>query len=198
MIRATLLALAAILALGSCAPEGYLSIDQAGKSFALRSGGIQTLRLQKRDFALRARIKGYDEAAGSFYDIKVIASRDPGIFDRARVGEAIGDESCFGPGKGMAMDPNSRALFIADDGYNNVFYEASNEARSPMKLSRRLGDGYEAVAAVIGLVEGERAGAIEQWRPGALNLMFFYDANLNEVIDGGELLKARLVFDREG
>jgi hypothetical protein len=187
-----ILALAAL----SCSKKSEISILQDGKEYALSAGAVNRLALAKKPFAIRAKVRAYDEAAGRFYALKAIATENDALFGAVSVGDAVGDDSPFGPGKGLAIDARSSSLFVADDAYNYLYYEPANADASPFKPVGEENGAYRVEALIIGLNEGERRNSVETWDRDTLDLILFYDADLDDAIESGELAKVAIAFRR--
>jgi len=178
----------------SCASKSFVSIYQNGKAYSIGTSRLETLKLEKTNFQIRAVIRSYNEKTEEFYEIKGLAIENDEIFKKIDVGDAIDDASYFGAGRGMAIDPDVNALFVDENGFNNLYYDKENDKTSPMKLIKKFDDTYDVAGNIIGLIKNGNNRSIEQWNGKYLDLILFYDGNLNERIDKGELAKVKIEF----
>ncbi len=178
----------------SCSGKSYLSIVQDGQETAIRDLETQIVSIRKAPFQIRAKIKPYDGTKNEIYKIALIASESPEMFAKAKPGDSISEGTCFSMEFGMASEVNGGSLFVEDDGFNNLYYELDESLGGPMKLVKKSGNAYIAHADINALIVGDSKRPIAQYRQNKLYLMFFYDGNLNNSIEAGELFKVALDF----
>ncbi len=182
----------------SCQENGYLTIVQGDRQISIRGSGIQDIDVDKSFFRIQARIKPYDEAKSQFHKISLLASDNAELFAKINTGGVIDDESLFGPGRGMAADFGGGSLYVSDDGFNSLYYEPDEGPGGPMKLVKKTFGHYVAAADVNVLASEGSDGwirrSVSQYRADRLHLIFFYDRNLNGMIDNGELHKTTIKF----
>lgn len=185
----------AALSLG-CSGPSWVSIDQGGRSFVPSSDTTVRAALEARPFSIHALVKPYDEAGRRFYGIKILAGTLASVQFLAHVGDRTDSEGPFGPGMGMAVDPSSRTLYLGEGGFNYLYYiDGGTEAQS-LKLVAAKGESRDVIATFISLAQGGTTEPVESWGGKELFLLMFYDADLDDTIDPGELVRARLRFGK--
>ncbi|MEI6385862.1 MAG: hypothetical protein WCQ50_04450 [Spirochaetota bacterium] len=177
-----------------CAGPSWVSIDQGGRTFVPSSDFTVRAALDARPFSIHALIKPYDEPGKRFYGIKVLAGTLASVQFLAHIGDKTDSDGPFGPGMGMAVDPASRTLYLGEGGFNYLYYaDGSAEAQS-LKLVSTKGEYREVLATFIGLALEGKTEPVESWGGKELFLLLYYDADLDDTIDPGELVRARLRF----
>ncbi len=156
------------------------------------SGFEETIEVERKEFSLRFFNKRYDAENDKFYSAQIAAFIDKAEFDMVKVGMAKADLPCFMPGSGMAPSKSGKyeSLIFKNSAHHYTTYENSESKR--LKLLEEKGDFLKLEFEIASLYYDEKKVKIKDTKLTEFYIAFLIDANLNGMIDEGELHKLNI------
>ena len=179
----------------SCLPIISIQAQHIPDQLYLYQDGVESLvkkksiSVSKNNFALRFYLKDY--SSKSRYSARLAAFTDKKDLSYLKEGVSILDISYFEPGSGMAPDRSGRyeSLIFNNNGHHYLIYE--DESSKRVKLLEDQGD-YKKVEFEISSLffyHQRNQSYMTDTDLDEFYLAIFFDRNLNEIIDEGELRK---------
>jgi hypothetical protein len=156
-------------------------------------GGFnETIEIDRKEFSLRFYNKRYDAENDKFYSAQIAAFIDKTEFDSIRVGIAKSDLPCFEPGSGMAPSKSGKyeSLIFKNSGHHYTTYENSDSKR--LKLLEDKGDLLKLEFEITSLYYDSKKIKMKNTKLNEFYIAFLIDANLNGMVDEGELHKVTI------
>jgi hypothetical protein len=160
---------------------------------------INEIKIKKDTFAFRFNSSYYTEDKPYGYCIDVFDSNSHfnSTFEGEKTGvKAIDDDGVFAGGKGMALYNRSCEAFVVNsDGFHYIFYQDADDYRATLIKDDKGSLILECNIKQIYDYSTEETLDLVSCKYNELYIMFYYDTNLNSIIDEGELVKLKLMLE---
>ena len=159
-----------------------------GDSSYVVSAERDTIEIDKKPFSIRYFGKRYNPDQRQFYvaQIAVLDNRkDIGVLT---VGMSKENTTYFEPGTGMAPGYNGKydTLLVSDKGHHYLLYESENDHR--VGLISKKANILELEWNILGFDMSETTDrSFRRMIKSTLYFVIFFDRNIDEIIDEGEL-----------
>lgn len=156
----------------------------------------EVVHLKRNAFALEFYLKPYNTENKEFNAARIAFLTDEALFKKTKVGKETKMEHYLASGHGMAQYSKGSNKYIhpANDAFNYIYYESPEKHRAEL-IGEENGFLHLSCKFENLLTDFKKAPIpLKETDIDTLYLVMFFDKNHNEVIDKGELAKAKLVF----
>lgn len=167
----------------------YLMIKQGDKEITVAD--LQTLKLQRAPFSFRFPTRAYNGNTKEFFAARIACSKTDQPF-QFKVGTDTWDSSVFNPGQGMAAGPGGYStMFLKDEAFHYIMYDLENPEDQRAVLIKTV---KENVYEVEWEIQSINDLPIKKIKISTIYVAFFYDRDLDGIIDEGEYRRVIIIF----
>lgn len=174
-----------------CAEDlSKLWIIQGSQQFNINDQ--DTLVLEKLPFKFNFTVDDYNAEQDRWYAARITASLNPDIFN-IQPGDNTQQTQFFFPGAGLAAAGIYSSLYLNDHACHYVFYDLENPDISRAELIRVDGKTLQ-LGWTVDNIQGEIKQDIENFDSQFVYLIYYYDQDLDNIIDHGEFKRFTILF----
>ena len=139
------------------------------------------------------KLNNYDGENRLFYSCMLNASMNPELFNYMVVGKELSDIPPFQGGTGMApsQDGYYKELILNDKGNHYLFFDPEGSP-SRVHFLKDYGDSALVSVRFDRIFDGEKTVLFNEISDQIIFLIFFFDRNLNKIVDKGEFRRVAL------
>lgn len=169
----------------STVKKNAVEFIQDGKAFQVKN---ESINLKNAPFSIQFLLNEYDPDHNKLYACQIAALESMEDLDQINLGMKTNETVCFQHGSGMAASRNGYAeLIITNDGHHYLSYK-EGEVNRVNKVDK-INDLFLVEFKVPVLFINGETIQFEEYKNGELYLAILIDANLNQIIEEGELTK---------
>lgn len=159
-----------------------------GDSFYAVSAESDTIELERKPFSIRYFGKRYNPDQRQFYAASIAVLENTKDIGHLTVGISTSKTTYLEPGSGMAAASNGYGdtLLVTATGHYYLFYESESKKR--VSLISKKANILELEWNILGFDMSETTDrSFRRMKKSTLYFVIFFDRNIDEIIDEGEL-----------
>lgn len=159
-----------------------------GDSFYVVSAERDTIEIDRKPFSIRYFGKRYNPDQRQFYAASIAVLENTKDIGHLTVGMSTSKTTYLEPGSGMAAASNGYGdtLLVTATGHYYLFYESESEKR--VNLISKKANILELEWNILGFDMSETTDrSFRRMKKSTLYFVIFFDRNIDEIIDEGEL-----------
>ena len=159
-----------------------------GDSFYAVSAESDTIELERKPFSIRYFGKRYNHDQRQFYAASIAVLENTKDIGHLTVGMSTSKTTYLEPGSGMAAASNGYGdtLLVTATGHYYLFYESESKKR--VSLISKKANILELEWNILGFDMSETTDrSFRRMKKSTLYFVIFFDRNIDEIIDEGEL-----------
>ncbi|KQC12749.1 MAG: hypothetical protein APR63_10470 [Desulfuromonas sp. SDB] len=151
-----------------------------------------SLVLEKLPFKINFTVDDYNAEQDRWYAARITASLNPDIFN-IQPGDHTEQTQFFFPGAGLAAAGIYSSLYLNEHACHYLFYDLENPDISRAELIRVDGKTLQ-LGWTVDNIQGEIKQDIENFDSQFVYLIYYYDQDLDNIIDQGEFKRFTIQF----
>lgn len=159
-----------------------------GDSFYVVSAERDTIEIDRKPFSIRYFGKRYNPDQRQFYAASIAVLENTKDIGHLTVGMSTSKTTYLEPGSGMAAASNGYGdtLLVTATGHYYLFYESESKKR--VSLISKKANILELEWNILGFDMSETTDrSFRRMKKSTLYFVIFFDRNIDEIIDEGEL-----------
>lgn len=159
-----------------------------GDSIYVVSAESDTIELERKPFSIRFFGKRYNPDQRQFYAASIAVLENTKDIGHLTVGMSTSKTTYLEPGSGMAAASNGYGdtLLVTATGHYYLFYESESKKR--VNLISKKANILELEWNILGFDMSETTDrSFRRMKKSTLYFVIFFDRNIDEIIDEGEL-----------